>query len=719
MTKLYYTILAFWVAIFTANAQIRNQQNEEEKRPKIAVVFAGGGAKGMAHLGAIKVIESCGIPVDIVVGTSMGSIVGGLYSIGYTSDELLEIARGTDWLNLILDTPDYGSELLTAKKKSENFLLRVSLDRSRVLSSTGGGGIIDGRNISRLFRYLTEGLPENCDFNKFPIRFACVATNAITGEKHVFHEGNLATAMRSSMAIPSVFTPVKVDSATLVDGFVVDNYPVDVARAMGADIVIGVDLVSETSAEQLSNSAFDIMMRMLDFNSMELYKANKEDTDIYIPVNTMGYSAASFSPAAIDSLIVRGQQAAETIRPQLLELARQLGSDANTRLTHGRMNGVRYRHSDQELEPEMYIDSEEVAIIKTDSTGVINLSATLKSGYNFAKNVFQQGSLNLGCRFDNQEYAAMQLAIDVRLMKRHMLDLNIYGRLGARMVGGLSMAHVFENESKIESGYVFAKKDLTGYYKGARVADLSDYHQNFFLRYQKDYRKVAYFFGVRYDVNRYRNLLLHKDAALIAEDLAHEKYFTYYVKGEFNNLDSQYFPTHGTQTEARVDVITSNLYQYHNYGMFPIFTFNWRTAISPTNRFSFIPHASSRIICPGDAPVPFALRNFCGGMHSGLLIEQQLQVAGLPYLEFINKNAINVLGFDLQQRIGGNHFLIAKIDGVSLSDNLDEALEKESMHWGCNIGYHYRSVAGPISLIGLWSQRTKEVGIILNVGYYF
>lgn len=720
MIRLFYTILAFCVAIFAANAQNNSNVNKDKKRPTVALVLAGGGAKGMAHLGAIKVIESCGIPIDIIVGTSMGSIVGGLYSIGYTSDELLEIARETDWLNLILDKPDFGSELLTAKKNNENFLLRVSLDRSRVLSSTGGGGIIDGRNISLLFNHLTDGLPDNSDFSKFPIRFACVATNAVTGEKHVFHEGNLVTAMRSSMAIPSVFTPVKVGDATLVDGFVVDNYPVDVARDMGADIIIGVDLVTPMTEDQLANSAFDIMMRMLDFNSMELYKANKEDTDIYIPVNTEGYTAASFSAAAIDSLIERGKEAAVANIDSLYRLAEHLGIDQSAGVSRTRMSCVNYCTSNADVHKEIYDEADEdVSIIKTDSLGMIDFTETLKSSYHFAKHVFQHGALSLGCRFDNQEYAAMQLSIDARLLRRSMIDLNIYGRLGARMVGGISMAHIFKNESKIESGYSFAKKDMSCYFKGFRIADLSDYHQRFIMRYKKEYNKVGYSLGLRYDVDRYRNLLFHKDVAVIAPDLNKEKYFTYFVKAEFNNLDSQYFPTRGTQTEAKAELISSNLYEFHNYAMFPVFTFKWRTSFSPNRRFSFIPHASTRIICPGDAHVPFALKNFFGGLHNGLMKDQQMEVAGVPFLEIVDSKAVNVAGFDLQQRMGGNHFIVAKFDAMSLCNNIDHALDKEALFWGCNLGYHYRGVAGPISLIGTWSNRTKETGIILNVGYYF
>lgn len=719
MKRIFYTIIVFLTAIFASNAQAYKTVNKAEGRPTIAVVLAGGGAKGMAHLGAIKVIESCGIPIDMIVGTSMGSIVGGLYSIGYTSDELLDITRGTDWINLILDTPDYGNQLLTAKKDNENYLLRVSLDRSRVLSGTGGGGIIDGKNIYTLFRHLTEGLPEYSDFNKFPIPFACVATNAVTGEKYVFHEGDLVTAMRSSMAIPTVFTPVKVGDAALVDGFVVDNFPVDVARQMGADIIIGVDLVSESNDDALANSAIDVMMRILDFNSMDQYQANKDDTDIYIPINTTGYSAASFSSTAIDSLILRGEQAAKENIEELRTLARRLNINQSYYTVHGRMNGVNYTRTVNDLHPDLYIDTKDVAIIRTDSAGIIDLSETIKQGYLVAKNIFQSGSLSLGARFDNQEYAALQLGIDVKLLRRSNVDLNIYGRLGARMMGGISVAHLFRNGGKIEARYRFEHKDISAYLFGDRIADVGDYHQRFNLRYKQDFRKVSYSFGLRYDVDRYRNVLIHKDVANIAENLPKEKFFSYYTKAEFNNLDAQYFPTKGSQVEVMLEVITSNLYEFHNYALFPIISGYWRTAATPGKRFSFIPHASIRIVGSGDAPTPWALRNFLGGFHRDYIKEQQIEMAGLTHMEIINKEALGVFGFDLQQRIGGNHFIIATFDGASMSNNFDEAFTKDALHWGCNLGYHYRGVAGPISVIGMWNQRTKDIGLQLNVGYYF
>lgn len=683
-------------------------------RPTVAVVLAGGGAKGCAHLGALKVIEEAGIPIDIVVGTSMGSIVGGLYSIGYTTDELTDIVRGTDWMQLLLDTPDYGNELLTSKKANENYLLRVSLDRARVLSGTGGGGIIAGKNINTLFGNLTKGVPENSDFNKFPIAFACVGTNAVTGEKYVFHSGNLVTAMRSSMAIPSVFTPVKVGDVTLVDGGVCDNYPVDVAREMGADIVIGLDLVCETDEASMTNSAIDVLLHLIDLISIKQYKKNIEDTDLYIDINATGYSAASFTPTAIDTLMIRGEQGARAKYGQLLALAKKLNVTNGT--THGRMASVSYATTSNDLLAE----PEETSIsMNTDSAKIQNGLANIKKGYLIAKNIFQSGTLSLGARFDNQEYASVQLDAQMVLMKRKRLALNIYGRLGARMVGGISSNHIFANGSKIGIDYTFEHKDLDNYVNGARIAEAGIYHQRFQMRYMQEWRKVGYSFGIRYDVNRYRDILIHRNISDISADLRKEKYFTYFAKAEYNNLDAQYFPTSGTQLELQAEMVSSNLYEYHNYAIFPILTAYFRSPIAVSHRFTITPKGSLRIVGSGDADTPYALHNIIGGIHRGMQMEQQMEMAGIGFMELTSKDAVAIVGTEFQQRLGANHFIIAALDGASLCNNFEDALKNESLTWGVNLGYSYRSVAGPISLKGFWSERTKEATVLLNVGYYF
>ena len=211
-----------------------------QNRKKVGIVLSGGGAKGVAHIGALKVIEEAGIPIDYVVGTSMGAIVGGLYSIGYTPQQLDSIVNAQDWKYLLSDALDPETTLLSEKLREEQYLLSVPIAGKS--AHVSDAGIIKGRNISRLLSELTVGYHDSISFNRMPIPFACVSDNIVNGSKVVFHNGILATAMRASMSIPGVFAPVYLNGMVLVDGGLTDNYPVDIARQMGAEIIIGVDV---------------------------------------------------------------------------------------------------------------------------------------------------------------------------------------------------------------------------------------------------------------------------------------------------------------------------------------------------------------------------------------------------------------------------------------------------------------------------------------------
>ena len=236
-----------------------------QNRKKVGIVLSGGGAKGVAHIGALKVIEEAGIPIDYVVGTSMGAIVGGLYSIGYTPQQLDSIVNAQDWKYLLSDALDPETTLLSEKLREEQYLLSVPIAGKS--AHVSDAGIIKGRNISRLLSELTVGYHDSVDFNKLPIPFACVSQNIVNGEQIVFHNGILATAMRASMAIPGVFTPVRKDSMILIDGGMINNYPVDVARSMGADIIIGVDVQNNLKGIDKLNSAPDILSQIIDLTT--------------------------------------------------------------------------------------------------------------------------------------------------------------------------------------------------------------------------------------------------------------------------------------------------------------------------------------------------------------------------------------------------------------------------------------------------------------------
>lgn len=196
--------------------------------------------KGTAHIGALKVIEEAGVPIDMIVGTSMGSIIGGLYAIGYTTEQLDSIFMAQDWNTLLSDKAYRNALNLQTREQNSQYILSVPFfEKPQDLIS---GGVIKGRNIGRMLWQLTEGYHDSIDFQKMPIPFACISQDLVTGEEIVFRNGVLPIAIRASMSIPGAFAPISMNGKLLIDGGIINNYPVDVARQMGADIVIGVDV---------------------------------------------------------------------------------------------------------------------------------------------------------------------------------------------------------------------------------------------------------------------------------------------------------------------------------------------------------------------------------------------------------------------------------------------------------------------------------------------
>jgi NTE family protein len=287
----------------------------QKERPKIGLVLSGGGAKGIAHIGVLKAMEEAGLTPDYITGTSMGSIMGGLYSIGYSADELATLVTTVDW-DLIL-TNKIPLDKVTFEEKAYygRYLLDFYLkDKELQLPS----GVIEGQALMELFSELTRPVHDITDFSQFPIPFTCVGANIVTGEPVDLNHGSLALAMRASMAIPTVFTPVKIDGKLLVDGGLVRNMPVDEIKAMGADIIIGVFVGTDLAQEEDLKSAVKILTQSAFITSAFDAKKQLEQCDILVRPDLTGYSTASFHDAA--GILERGMNAGE----QYVEIFKQL-----------------------------------------------------------------------------------------------------------------------------------------------------------------------------------------------------------------------------------------------------------------------------------------------------------------------------------------------------------------------------------------------------------
>ena len=324
--------VVFAVFVFLMTCSTVSAHQNDGHRKKVAVVLSGGGAKGMAHIGVLKVLEKAGIPIDIITGTSMGSIVGGLYAIGYNAQSLDSVARAQDWGFVISDREDLRSQNLDDQKKDYTYIISSGVIRGK--RDRNAGGIIKGKNLAELFEKLCVGYTDSLNFSRdLPIPFACVATDIISYTEYDFHSGRLPEAMRASMAIPAVFSPVRIGNMVLVDGGLRNNYPVDIARQMGADIVIGVSVHDHPMTVDDVWGTMSVLSQIVDANCKNKFEENKAATDVFMYVDPEGYGAASFSAAAIDTLIRRGEEEAMRHWDEIVALKKRIGISDSFRPT--------------------------------------------------------------------------------------------------------------------------------------------------------------------------------------------------------------------------------------------------------------------------------------------------------------------------------------------------------------------------------------------------
>lgn len=317
-----FATICFSLVIITLHgnqALLNAQEKTSGSRPKLGLALSGGGAKGLAHLGVIKVMEEEGLRPDYITGVSMGSIVGGMYAMGYTPDSIADMFRTFDWEHAMSDRIPENKIIFLEKRYFHNSLISLPITRSAIQIPSG---IISGQQIESGLNHYFWPAATITDFSKLPIPFLCLATDMVTTKKVVFRNGYLPDAIRASMAIPSVFTPVKTDTAILVDGGVVRNYAVTELREMGADIVIGSYVSFRGYKEKDLGTAYGILKQIGFLGSLADYEEQKKLTDIMIEPDLGEVSTLSFSN--VDSTIARGYREAQKYRDTFRRLADSL-----------------------------------------------------------------------------------------------------------------------------------------------------------------------------------------------------------------------------------------------------------------------------------------------------------------------------------------------------------------------------------------------------------
>lgn len=281
-------------------------QSSEAPRPKIGLVLSGGAARGLAHVGVLKALEEQGIRIDAIAGTSMGAVIGGLYASGYKIDELEKLALNIDWKQALSDAPPREDVPFRRKQDDRDFLVKQKLSFRDDGSLGLPLGVIQGQNLALLLESKLAHASDTRDFDKLPIPFRAVATDIASGEKVVFRKGHLPQVIRASMSIPAVFAPVELDGRLLVDGGMTDNIPLDVARDMGVDIAIVVDIGTPLRSRKQLNTVVDVLNQSITLmtrrNSEEqLATLHKDDVLIQPSLSSFGVTDFGRAQEVIDA----------------------------------------------------------------------------------------------------------------------------------------------------------------------------------------------------------------------------------------------------------------------------------------------------------------------------------------------------------------------------------------------------------------------------------
>ena len=750
------TIGAAYAHTETDGESLASQAASPQPRKKVAVVLSGGGAKGMAHVGVLKVLERAGIPVDIITGTSMGSIVGGLYAIGYNANLLDSLVKTLDWSYIISDREDMRKQTYLDRKKQNTYLFSTGMTFGKKKKrNPNAGGIIKGKNLTELFQKLFVGYTDSTDFSRnLPIPYACVATNIMNNSEVVFHSGKLPQAIRASMAIPAAFSPVRIDSMVLVDGGMKNNYPADVARSMGADIIIGVTLEGKPKKAEDITGTMSVIAQIIDMNFSNKMAENIAITDLYMNVDPRQFSTASFTPEAADSLVRYGEEEAMKHWDELMALKKLIGIDDSFRPTvhqpllpdamtaRQRVNSFTFenmtpqdevflRHKfhlnevdsiDAKLEQalttsmrvDLFYNSAECQLVPKDDGVRVVLTAGQRKSM----------QLHVGARFDSEEYAALQVGLDVPLKTAIPVETDITLRLGKRLMarGEITVHPRFFTRPTFR--YTFYSNDVDIYTTG----DL-DYNIRYtqsqaeFLPIIFDLRNFNLQMGLRWDYIHYRDKLGSEAAVRVA--LKNEHFFSYHARLAFNSENDWNFPTRGARFSAEYAYLTNNFAKLNvidengnkvgkTAGMSDVRA-NWRMSFPFGSGFTLQPMLYGRLLFGTVVPAIFG--NTVGGEWFGHYFEQQMPFAGIGNIEYIN-NQLLAAQLQLQQRMGKNHYVLLRLAAGQQAGKVSELFDYSTMI-GVQGAYYYNTMFGPLGATLGYSNHTKKGYFFINLGYEF
>ncbi len=728
------TLFLLWlvVSLTVPEAPALQPERDSPPRPKIGLALSGGGARGLAHIGVLKVLEEAGIQVDIVTGASMGSILGSLYAIGYSPAYLERFAIETNWLDMFNDKLSRRYLPMQNKKKGNRYLISFPV---RNWKPRLPAAVMTGHKIYGLFTRLMWPVRDVSDFKQLPRPFACTATDIGTGEVVVLDSGSLPNAVRISMALPSVFAPIMLDGRLLVDGGVMRNLPAEEAIALGADFVIGVDVSSQLLPTGQIESFLDIGEQSLTLLQDASMSEQRELCDILITPDLVGIGTLEFLD--VKSVIEKGEQAARLIIERLEILADSLHSTGSAvqaidsvrhcpaRITSIEVRGLSEAASKLlRAELGIHVPSEVTAEDLERAIGRLYSSTYFKHFYFRFKDI-EDGTklivqaeeekshfLHTGLRYDSFWGAGLLLNASIRnLLTRGSLlevELSLDERrsiwteyaIHPGILGGLGI--------RVDFKLIHDHIDLY------RRADRASY-------WETESAKTGLFFETVLSRIFYAAVGLNGEwfetsPNIGPPDLTKETGRLVYVSGDlwFDTLDRSWFPTRGTTLRIRGETAGSNIESEVSFNRALL---QWLLAIPVHRRVTMSTNVNLGSI-EGDA-VPLHYSFFAGGINSHTIFQGERNQAfhGYHHEELSGRHLFTAA---LAIQIEVMNSLFATLHGNTglTTDNKDDLFREERMVLGYGVSLGADTPGGPVEFFAS-SSRRHDLMLFLSLGYRF
>ena len=762
-----------------AVARMRERMDQIRKtRPTVALVLSGGGAKGTAHVSAIKYIEELGIPVDMVLGTSMGGLIGALYSLGYTVHEMDSLVRNMDWGWILSDKLSRDYITYTDMKYKERYLLSIpfyyerdyykmkvadehrfdDLKKHEILHIGADNedgpdflkhnllgslpsGYIYGQNVNNLISSLTIGYQDSIDFQTLPIPYVCIAADMVTGKTKIWHSGRINDAMRSTMSIPGVFAPVKTQGMVLVDGGIRDNFPTALAKEMGADIVIGVDLAQGKKGYLDINNIADVASQIIEMLGLDVYENNIKIPDVTIHPSLPEYGSLSFNREAVDTIMARGWQAAAaqdsllriiaaktSARHEMPKSPKAFAFHADSLVIADiDITGVLPKEKDilknrLQIRPGQKISREDLEHIVAQIYGTkaydyvtyelhgdsepFNLVLNCKKG--------PVHQLGIGVRVDTEEIVSVLLNLGVNAHKLEGHKLDWVWKISTNPYMQLHWSYDTPDIPTLNAAVFFRWTDLNllNYRENSLNFKFMDLKQEIYLSNIK-WKRMDIKAGLRNDYFNVHNL---KSSQIMGDydlSLVKNSFVSLFADARTNTFDDGYFPTRGLGAGLAYSWTFAGF--PHHINGFHTVEAGAKAAFSTGDIFAFIPSFNVRFLFGEEIPVPYL--NVVGGSIAGRYVDQQIQFIGLTNVSAM-KNILTVLRTDFRFRLIKNHYLLAKFNYARDCDRFVNYVYGPG-YFGAAVEYAYDTIFGPFKANVHWSNITNKVGVYISAGYNF